>query len=169
MTATNLNVNIVQWFGDNILRLLQAAACIRRCRSIQSGTCTHSSIRLVFIILSITRIHLCLRQLRKVQLVSVLPLLLSHLESQQVVVYTYAAVALDRILSCAWAVPRGSCTGLPLPPVTSILIVKFAGSDLRTCSRSCVSFWMFSSPSSGQHSPERNAENDLLMRCECAF
>ena len=97
MTATNLN--IVQWFGDNILRLLRTAACIQRCRSMQSGTCTHSSIRLVFIILSITRIHLCLRQLRKERLVSVLPLLLSRLELQQVVVYTYAAVALDRILS----------------------------------------------------------------------
>ena len=96
MTATNPNVNIVQWFGDDILRLLRAAACIRRCRSMQSGTCTHSAIRLVFIILSITRIHLCLRQLTKEQLVSVLPLLLSRLE---VVVYTCAAVALDRILS----------------------------------------------------------------------
>ena len=39
------------------------------------------------------------RQLTKEQLVSVLPLLLSHLNSQDVVVYTYAAVALDRILS----------------------------------------------------------------------
>ena len=82
-------------FSDNILRLLRAAACIRRCKSMQYGTCTHSAIRLVIIILSIARIHLCLRQLRKEQLVSVLPLLLSHLESQQVMVYTYAAVALD--------------------------------------------------------------------------
>jgi Cse1 len=38
-------------------------------------------------------------QLTKEQLVSVLPLLLSRLDSQDVVVYTYAAVALDRILS----------------------------------------------------------------------
>ena len=40
-----------------------------------------------------------LQQLTKEQLVSVLPLQLNRLESQEVVVYMYAAVALDRILS----------------------------------------------------------------------
>ena len=69
----------------------------------------------------ITRVHLCLRQLTKEQLVSVLPLLLSGLESQEVVVYTYAAVALDRILSTRVGGSRRSCTPLPTLAPTSAL------------------------------------------------
>jgi exportin-2 (importin alpha re-exporter) len=81
----------------------------------------------------ITRVHL--RQLTKEQLVSVLPLLLSRLESQEVVVYTYAAVALDRILSMRVGGSTTLMYALPTLAPTSAL-----SSDLQVliCGRAAV-------------------------------
>jgi hypothetical protein len=86
------------------------------------------------------------RQLTKEQLVSVLPLLLNCLETQEVVVYTYAAVALDRTLCMRGG---GSTTlmyacGLPLLP-SPRPYRQFSGSHLRACSRSHHSLSMSSS------------------------
>ncbi|KAN0129953.1 Armadillo-type fold [Lactarius tabidus] len=80
-------------------------------------------------------------QLTKEQLASVLLLLLNRLESQEVVVYTYAAVALDRILSMG---AGGSTTLMfsDVQPFASQLLVKLGV----------------------QNNPERTAENDFLMR-----
>ena len=47
VTATNPNMNIVQWFGDNVFGDLQAAAgsgIHPALHAMQSGTCTHSDI-----------------------------------------------------------------------------------------------------------------------------
>ena len=104
VTTTNLNVNIVQCFGDIIFGDLQVAAGggvhlalqVDAIRYLYTSRC---QVRFA----SSTRVG-CLslylpRQLTEEQLVLVLPLLLNRLESQEVVVYTYAAVGLDRILS----------------------------------------------------------------------
>ncbi len=71
----------------------------------------------------------CPQQLTKEQLVSVLPLLLSRLDSDDVVVYTYAAVALDRILSMRVGdstilmyVPRVKPTSFFLPPYLQVFV-----------------------------------------------
>lgn len=110
MTATNPNVNIVQWFADNIFGDLQTGAsgvhpvlqvdAIRYLYTFRHQVCSKAFMTLVN--MSICN---CLfpnsytQQLTKEQLVSVLPLLLNRLDSNDIVVYTYAAVALDRILS----------------------------------------------------------------------
>ncbi|KAN0129449.1 Cse1 domain containing protein [Lactarius tabidus] len=85
VTATNPNVNLVQWFGDNIFGDLQAAA----------GGGVHPALQVD----AIRYLYTFRYQFTKEQLVSVLPLLLNRLGSQEVVVYTRAAVALDCILS----------------------------------------------------------------------
>ena len=130
VTATNPNVNIVQWFGDNILGDLQAAAgggvhpalqvdAIRYLYTFRYQVRLVSSSRFGYLNLYLPR------QLTKEQLVSVLPLLLNRLESQEVVVYTYAAVALDRILSMRTG---GLMTPMyAFPPIASSLSSIFVG------------------------------------------
>ena len=103
MTFTKLNVNIVQWFDDFIFGDTQADVGSGVLLALQVDAIRylytfHYQVRFV----SSTRVgYLSLylpRQLTKGQL-SVFLFLLNRLESQEVVVYMYAAVALDRILS----------------------------------------------------------------------
>ena len=102
----------------------------------------------------------------KEQLVSVLPLLLNRLESQEVVVYTYAAVALDRILSMRTG---GSMTPmyalLPLShgPVLIIKFCRFSSADVQPFAPQLLNVIL--AKIGVQNSPERTAENDFLMRC----
>jgi hypothetical protein len=94
----------------------------------------------------------------------VLPLLLNRLESQEVVVHTYAAVALDRILSMR---PGGSTTlmyACPLPPVASPSSSNCAGSHPRTCNRSRHSFSMSSSLRSASNKA-RSARQRTTFSC----
>jgi hypothetical protein len=99
----------------------------------------------------------------------VLPLLLNRLESQEVVVYSYAAVALDRILSMR---AGGSTT---LMYVGSSLLLRYPYN--RVCRFSSVDVQPFApqllnvilAKIAVQQSPERTAENDFLMRCAYAF
>ena len=104
MTATNPNVNIIQWFADNIIGDLQASA------SSVHPVLQVDAIRYLYTFRYQVLLRVLMRswppsntyvlgQLTKEQLVSVLPLLLSRLDSQDIVVHTYVAVALDRILS----------------------------------------------------------------------
>ncbi|KAI9448619.1 armadillo-type protein [Lactarius psammicola] len=134
VTATNPNVNIVQWFGDNIFGDLQAAA----------GGRVHPALQVD----AIRYLYTFRYQLTKEQLVSVLPLLLNRLESQEVVVYTYAAVALDRILSMRVG---GSTT------------LMFSSADVQPFASQLLSVLL--AKIGIQPSPERTAENDFLMRC----
>lgn len=100
-----------------------------------------------------------------------IPLLLNCLESQEVVVYTYAAVALDRILSMRVG---GSPTlmyalSLCLPPPPDDLIVKFcrfSSADVQPFASQLLNVLL--AKIGIQPSPERTAENDFLMRCACA-
>ena len=148
VTATNLNVNIVQWFGDNIFGDLQAAAgggvhpalqvdAIRYLYTFRYQVRLVSSMRVCYLSLYLPR------QLTKEQLVSVLPLLLNRLESQEVLVYTSAAEALDRILFMR--------TGGSMMPMYAFLTIALSSSSIfvcshpRTCNRSRRSF---STPSS---------------------
>ncbi|KAH9023317.1 Cse1-domain-containing protein [Lactarius hengduanensis] len=134
VTATNPNVNIVQWFGDNIFGDIQAAASGR----------VHPALQVD----AIRYLYTFRYQLTKEQLVSVLPLLLNRLESQEVVVYTYAAVALDRIL----AMRLGGSTTL-----------MFSSADVQPFASQLLNVLL--AKIEIQPSPERIAENDFLMRC----
>ncbi len=96
-----------------------------------------------------------------------LPLLLSRLDSQDVVVYTYASVALDRILSMR----VGDSTVLmyvslrPSQPSLSSLspYLRFSFMDVQPFALHLINALL--SKIETQQSPERVAENDFLMRC----
>jgi exportin-2 (importin alpha re-exporter) len=164
MTAMNLNVNIVQ-FSDNIFGDLQAAAGGAVHPALQVDAIRYLYTFRYQVRLSLRRAWLSVlylsRQFTKEHLVSVLPLLLNRLGSQEVVVYTRAAVALDCILSMR---AGGSTTLTYDYPLlfSPRLTVKFAGSHPRTCSRSCRGLSMSSSPRSA-------AYNEFLVRWACAF
>ena len=167
VTATNPNVNIVQWFGDNIFGDLQAAAgggvhpalqvdAIRYLYTFRYQVRLVSSSRFGYFNLYLPR------QLTKEQLVSVLPLLLNRLESQEVVVYTYAAVALDRILSMRTG---GSMTPMyAFPPIASSSSSIFVGSHLRTCNHLRRSFSTSSLPRSASRTA-RSARRRTTSLC----
>ncbi|KAI0283530.1 CAS/CSE protein [Russula brevipes] len=106
VTATNPNVNIVQWFADHIFGDLQAG-----------GSGVHPSS--------------------------------SRLDSQDVVVYTYAAVALDRILSMRVG--------------DSAVLCAFSSTDVQPFASQLLNVLL--SKIEARPSPERVAENDFLMRC----
>ena len=136
-------MNIVQWFSDNIFHNLQAAAGSGVHLALQVDAIRYLyTFRYQVRIASSTRVghlsHYLLRQLTKEQLVLVLPLLLNCLELQEVVVYTYTAVALDRILSM--------CTGVTMtpmyafPPIALSSSSIFVGFHLWTYNRSRPSF-----------------------------
>ena len=93
-----------------------------------------------------------------------LPLLLNRLESQEVVVYTYAAVVLDRILSMRTG---GSMTPMyAFPPIASSSSSNFVGSHPWTYDRSRLSM---TSPPRSESRTARSAQNHFLMHCACAF
>ena len=95
-----------------------------------------------------------------------LPLLLNRLESQEVVVYTYAAVALDRILSMRTG---GSMTPMyALLPLSHCLVLiikfcRFSSADVQPFAAQLLNVIL--TKIGVQNSPERTAENDFLMRC----
>lgn len=101
-----------------------------------------------------------------------LPLLLSRLDSPDVVVYTYAAVALDRILS----MHMGDSTILMYvspaiyPPLLALLfthLYRFSSADVQPFALQLLNSLL--SKIEAQQSPERVAENEFLMRCAPAI
>ena len=128
MTFTKLNVNIVQWFDDFIFGDTQADVGSGVLLALQVDAIRylytfHYQVRFV----SSTRVgYLSLylpRQLTKGQL-SVFLFLLNRLESQEVVVYMYAAVALDRILSMRTGGSMTPMYAFPPPSHRLGLIIK---------------------------------------------
>ena len=112
-----------------------------------------------------------LRQLTKEQLVSVLPLLLNCLESQEVVVYTYAAVALDRILSMRVG---GSTTLMYVFPTLSVHLSALSSSlqvlirgraSVRVTAFECPPRQDWDTTQPGAHCGERLPH----ALCVCAF
>jgi exportin-2 (importin alpha re-exporter) len=84
----------------------------------------------------------------KDQWLQVLPLLVKHLASPEYVVYTYAAVALERVLSLA-----DPTTGQPVIPASAI--TPLAGELLEHV------FQLIER----EPSPQKVQENEFLMRC----
>ncbi|KAF7370763.1 Importin N-terminal domain-containing protein [Mycena sanguinolenta] len=130
VTSTNALVDVVQFFSDHVFADLDA----------QEGS--------VHPILQVDAIRYLLsfrNQLTKPQLLSVLPLLVRHLTSQNYVTYTYAAITIDRILSI-----RRDGANL------------FAQADIHELAPNLLATLLSKIESAG--TPEKVAENDHLMK-----
>ncbi|KAJ6581319.1 CAS/CSE protein [Mycena capillaripes] len=130
VTSTNALVDVVQFFSSNVFSDLDA----------QEGS--------VHPILQVDAIRYLLsfrNQLTKPQLLSVLPLLVRHLTSQNYVTYTYAAITIDRILS----IRRDNAN-------------LFAQADIHDLAPSLLATLLSKIESAG--TAEKMAENDHLMK-----
>ncbi|KAJ9111753.1 hypothetical protein QFC22_006412 [Naganishia vaughanmartiniae] len=131
VTSVNALVNVVEFFSNNVFADLQADS---------------SAVHPILQVDAIKYLFTFRNQLTKEQLVSVLPLLVKHLESSNYVVYSYAAITIERILFIKQ-------NGMVL--FTQADVRPFAESILMACFRNIES---------GQ-TPEKIAENDYLMKC----
>ncbi|KAJ7504560.1 CAS/CSE protein [Mycena galericulata] len=130
VTSTNALVDVVQFFSNHVYADLDA----------QEGS--------VHPILQVDAIRFLLsfrNQLTKPQLLSVLPLLVRHLGSQNYVTYTYAAITIDRILSI-----RRDGANL------------FAQADIHDIAPTLLATLLSKIESAG--TAEKVAENDHLMK-----
>ncbi|GHJ89066.1 hypothetical protein NliqN6_5468 [Naganishia liquefaciens] len=131
VTSVNALVNVVEFFTNNVFADLQAEP---------------SSVHPILQVDAIKYLFTFRNQLTKDQLVSVLPLLVRHLESSNYVVYSYAAITIERILFVKQ-------NGMVL--FTQADVRPFAESILMACFRNIES----------GNTPEKIAENDYLMKC----
>lgn len=132
VTSTNELVDVVQFFSDNVFADLQSSA--------------DDSPSPILQVDAIKYLHTFRNQLTKEQLLSVLPLLVQHLESSQYVTCSYASITIERIL----ALKRdGKLLFTPQdvqPFAENILMALFRNIERGT-------------------TPEKLAENDYLMKC----
>ncbi|TFY78460.1 hypothetical protein EWM64_g5554 [Hericium alpestre] len=131
VTSTNPLLDVVQFFSDNIFQDLQA----------NLGT-----VHPVLQVDAIRFLYTFRNGLTKEQLLSVLPLLAQHLQSDNAVVYTYAAIAIDRIL------------GIRVENRPT-----FTYTDVREIAPNLLNVLL--SKIEAASSPNKIAENDFLMRC----
>lgn len=103
-------------------------------------------------------------QLTREQLLSVLPLLVRHLNSDNYVTYTYAAITIDRILF----IKKG--TQLLYVRIKVALILRsrsdsrFSQTDIRDLAADLLDALLSKIEAAGP--PEKVAENDHLMKCK---
>ncbi|KAF9816482.1 hypothetical protein IEO21_04087 [Rhodonia placenta] len=83
VTSTNTLVDVVQFFSEHVFQDLQAEA---------------GSVHPILQVDAIRFLYTFRNQLVKAQLLSVLPLLVRHISSENYVCYTYAAISIERIL-----------------------------------------------------------------------
>ncbi|TFK71152.1 importin alpha re-exporter [Pluteus cervinus] len=131
VTSTNALVDVVKFFSDNVFQDLQA----------QPG-----SIHAILQVDAIRFLYTFRNQLTKPQLLSVLPILVTHLDSNNYVVYTYAAITIDRILS----IRQGNQ-------------LLFGQADVRDFAGGLVDVLIKKIESA--ETAEKVAENDHLMKC----
>ncbi|KAI5449860.1 importin-alpha export receptor [Naganishia albida] len=131
VTSVNALVNVVEFFTNNVFADLQAEP---------------SAVHPILQVDAIKYLFTFRNQLTKEQLISVLPLLVRHLESTNYVVSSYAAITIERILFIKQ-------NGLVL--FTQADVRPFAESILMACFRNIES----------GSTPEKIAENDYLMKC----
>ncbi|WWC58466.1 uncharacterized protein I303_101008 [Kwoniella dejecticola CBS 10117] len=131
VTSTNVLVDVVEFFGQNVFSDLQAAP---------------GSVHPILIVDAIKFLHTFRNQLTKDQLVSVLPLLVQHLNSDNYVISSYAAITIERILFIK--VDRQAL---------------FTQADVRPFAENIL-MALFANIEKGG-TPEKIAENDYLMKC----
>ncbi|KAJ8595722.1 Cse1-domain-containing protein [Rhizopogon salebrosus TDB-379] len=132
VTSTNALVDVVKFFSEHVYQDLQASDGI------------------VHAILHVDAIRFLLtfrNQLTREQLLSVLPFLVRHLNSDNYVTYTYAAITIDRILF----IKKG----------TQLL---FSQADIHDLAADLLNALLSKIEAAGP--PEKVAENDHLMKCK---
>jgi exportin-2 (importin alpha re-exporter) len=134
VSSTNELVDVVQFFADNVFADLQGNA---------------TNVHPILQVDAIKYLHTFRNQLTREQLLSVLPLLVRHLESPSYVTSSYAAITIERILFLK--APQSNTTALFTPDD----VEPFAESILMALFRNIQ----------GGATPEKIAENDYLMRC----
>ncbi|KIM79693.1 hypothetical protein PILCRDRAFT_791278, partial [Piloderma croceum F 1598] len=131
VTSTNTLVDVVRFFTEHVFQDLQAQA---------------GEVHPILQVDAIRFLYTFRNQLTKDQLLSVLPLLVRHLGSDNYVCYTYAAITIDRVLF----IKQG----------TQLL---FTQTDIRDISPALLNAVL--SKIEGAGSAEKVAENDHLMKC----
>jgi exportin-2 (importin alpha re-exporter) len=131
VTSTNVLVDVVQFFGQNVFPDLQNP---------------EASPNVFLLVDAIKFLHTFRNQLTKEQLLSVLPLLITHLSSTNYVVSTYAATTIERVLFIRI---NGQA--------------QFSQADVRPFAQDILTA-LFGRIEAGE-TPEKMAENDYLMRC----
>ncbi|KAJ4491703.1 CAS/CSE protein [Lentinula lateritia] len=131
VTSTNALVDVVKFFSDHVFQDLQAPP---------------GSVHPILQVDAIRFLYTFRNQLTKPQLLSVLPLLIKHLDSDNYVTYTYAAITIDRILFIR---QNGQ--------------LLFAQADIRDFASELLGVLLSKIERAG--SAEKVAENDHLMKC----
>lgn len=132
VTTTNTLVDVVQFFSDHVYADLQASE--------------DESPSPILQVDAIKYLHTFRNQLTKEQLLSVLPLLVKHLESSQYVTCSYASITIERVL----ALKRDNK-------------LLFTPEDVQSFAESIL-MALFRNIERG-NTPEKLAENDYLMKC----
>ncbi|KAJ4471965.1 CAS/CSE protein [Lentinula aciculospora] len=131
VTSTNALVDVVKFFSDHVFQDLQAAP---------------GSVQPILQVDAIRFLYTFRNQLTKPQLLSVLPLLIKHLDSDNYVTYTYAAITIDRVLFIR---QNGQ--------------LLFTQADIRDFASDLLGVLLSKIERAG--SAEKVAENDHLMKC----
>ncbi|KIY62475.1 importin alpha re-exporter [Cylindrobasidium torrendii FP15055 ss-10] len=130
VTSTNTLINVVDFFGKHVFQDLEATSGVHALLQVDA-------IRFLMTFRN---------QLTKEQLLSVLPLLIRHVGSGNYVCTTYAAIAVERILS-----------------MKQVQQFVFAPADVRETAAPLINALLTQIEAGG--SPQKVAENDHLMRC----
>ncbi|KAG8776418.1 importin-alpha export receptor [Serendipita sp. 397] len=133
VTSVNPLVNIVQFFSEHIAQDLQSV-----------GTAAHAILEVD----AIRFLYTFRNQLTKEQLLSVLPVLVQHLTSSSYVVYTYSAIAIERILFM-----KHLHTVRPLMEPIDVASIAQPAIEM-----------LLTKMEAGK-TPEKIAENEYLMKC----
>jgi exportin-2 (importin alpha re-exporter) len=131
VTSTNALVDVVKFFSEHVYQDLRASA---------------GSIHEILYVDAIRFLLTFRNQLTRDQLLSVLPLLVRHLNADHYVTYTYAAITIDRILF----IKKG----------TQLL---FSQADIHDLAADLLNALLNKIEAAG--APEKVAENDHLMKC----
>lgn len=131
VTSTNALVDVVKFFSEHVYQDLRASA---------------GSIHEILHVDAIRFLLTFRNQLTRDQLLSVLPLLVRHLNADHYVTYTYAAITIDRILF----IKKG----------TQLL---FSQADIHDIAADLLNALL--SKIEAASLPEKVAENDHLMKC----
>ncbi|PFH53505.1 hypothetical protein AMATHDRAFT_54636 [Amanita thiersii Skay4041] len=131
VTSVNTLVDVVQFFSVHILQDLQAFP---------------GQVHPILQVDAIRFLYTFRTQLTKPQLLSVLPLLSRHLEDDNYIISTYAAITIDRVLS----IKQGNA-------------LLFAQADIHDDAPKFINTLLTKIEKSG--SPNKMAENDHLMKC----
>ncbi|KAJ7594086.1 CAS/CSE protein [Mycena floridula] len=132
VTSTNALVDVIQFFSQHVYNDLQ-----------QTGS---GVVHPILQVDAIRFLYTFRNQLTKEQLLSVLPLLVLHISSGNVVACTYAAITVDRILS-----------------IRQDNRMVFAQADIRDFAQNLVNTLLAKIAALG--AAEKVAENDHLMKC----